>query len=78
MELLAPAGTIECVRAAVDSGADAVYFGGIGFGARSFAGNLTDDEIFDAVKYCHLRGVRAYVTVNTLAFDREFKELERY
>lgn len=78
MELLAPAGTIECVRAAVDSGADAVYFGGLGFGARSFAGNLTDDEIFEAVKYCHLRGVRAYVTVNTLAFDREFKELERY
>ena len=78
MELLAPAGTIECVRAAVDSGADAVYFGGHGFGARSFAGNLTDDEIFDAAEYCHLRGARAYVTVNTLAFDREFKELERY
>ena len=78
MELLAPAGTYECVETAVNSGADAVYFAGQSFGARSFAGNLTDDEICRAADYCHLRGARAYVTVNTLTFDREFKELEKF
>ena len=78
MELLAPAGTFDCVIAAVNSGADAVYFAGQAFGARSFAGNLTDEEIFRAVDYCHLRGVRVYVTVNTLIYDREFSELERF
>lgn len=78
MELLAPAGTFDCVIAAVNSGADAVYFAGQAFGARSFAGNLTDEEIFRAVDYCHLCGVRVYVTVNTLIYDREFSELERF
>ncbi len=78
MELLAPAGTYNCLTAAVRSGADAVYFAGKGFGARSFAGNLSDDEIYRAADYCHLRGVRTYVTVNTLVFDREYKELERF
>lgn len=78
MELLAPAGTFDCVLAAVNSGADAVYFAGQAFGARSFAGNLTDEEIFKAVDYCHLRGVRVYVTVNTLIYDREFSDLDRF
>lgn len=78
MELLAPAGTFDCVVAAADSGADAVYFAGQAFGARSFAGNLTDDEIFRAVDYCRLRNVRTYITVNTLVYDREFKDLERF
>ncbi len=78
MELLAPAGTFGCVKAAVNSGADAVYFAGQGFGARSFAGNLTDEEIFYAVDFCHLRGARAYITVNTLVYDREFGELEKF
>ena len=78
MELLAPAGTYECVVAAVNSGADAVYFAGKDFGARSFAGNLTTDEIQKAVEYCRLRNVKAYVTVNTLVYDREFKALEEY
>lgn len=78
MELLAPAGTYECVTAAVNSGADAVYFAGQSFGARSFAGNLTEDEICRAADFCHLRGVRAYVTVNTLVFDREYRELEKF
>lgn len=78
MELLAPAGNFDCLRSAVDSGADAVYFAGRQFGARSFAGNLTEEEIFAAVDYCHLFGVRAYVTVNTLMFDREFKAAEKF
>lgn len=78
MELLAPAGTIECVYAAVKCGADAVYFAGQSFGARSYAGNLSADEIAKAADYCHLRGVKVYVTVNTLVFDREFKELEKF
>ncbi len=78
MELLAPAGTYECVWAAVESGADAVYFAGQNFGARSYAGNLTDDEICRAADFCHLRGAKAYVTVNTLVYDREYKELERF
>ncbi|MBQ3573297.1 MAG: U32 family peptidase, partial [Clostridia bacterium] len=78
MELLAPAGTFDCVLTAVDSGADAVYFAGQEFGARSFAGNLTDEEIYRAADYCHLRGVRAYVTVNTLLYDKEYKDLEKF
>lgn len=78
MELLAPAGTYDCLVAAVNSGADAVYFAGKGFGARSFAGNLSDEEIYRAADFCHLRNVRAYVTVNTLVFDREYKELENF
>ena len=78
MELLAPAGTYECVVAAVNSGADAVYLAGKSFGARSFAGNLSDEEIFKACDFCHLRGVKVYITVNTLIFDREFAELEAF
>ncbi len=78
MELLAPAGTYECVLAAVNSGADAVYFAGQGFGARSYAGNLTDDEICKAADFCHIRGAKCYITVNTLVYDREYKELEKF
>lgn len=78
MELLAPAGTFECILAAVNSGADAVYFAGQSFGARSYAGNLTDDEICKAADFCHIRGAKCYVTVNTLVYDREYKELEKF
>ncbi len=78
MELLAPAGTLDCVYAAVNNGANAVYFAGQQFGARSFAGNLTDEEIYKAADYCHLRDARAYVTVNTLVYDREYRELEGF
>ena len=78
MELLAPAGTFDCVLTAVNNGADAVYFAGQEFGARSFAGNLTDEEIYRAADYCHLRGARAYVTVNTLLYDKEYKDLEKF
>ncbi len=76
MELLAPAGTMECLKAAVRGGADAVYFAGRQFGARSYAGNFSDDEIREATKYCRIHGVKSYVTVNTMVTDREFRELD--
>ncbi len=78
VELLAPAGNFECLVAAVQSGADAVYFAGKSFGARNFADNFDRDELKKSVDYCHLRGVRAYVTVNTLVLDAEMNELCDY
>ena len=78
MELLAPAGNMECLKAAVQNGADAVYFAGRNFGARSFADNFSDDDIREALDYCHLRGIKAHITVNTTVLDRELKELQSY
>ncbi|MBR2452866.1 MAG: U32 family peptidase [Clostridia bacterium] len=78
VELLAPAGNFECLVAAVQSGADAVYFAGKSFGARNFADNFDRDELKKAVDYCHLRSVNAYVTVNTLVLDSEMEELCDY
>ena len=72
IELLAPAGNFECLAAAVQNGADAVYIAGKCFGARSFAENFDNDELIRAVDYCHLRGVKAHITVNTLVSDSEF------
>ena len=77
-ELLAPAGSFECLLAAVEAGADAVYVGGLRFGARAFAKNFDLDELSRAVVYCHLHGVRLYVTVNTLVEDREMPDLLKY
>lgn len=77
-ELLAPAGDRAALLAAVAAGADAVYVGGKSFGARAFAKNFDIDELCDAVEYCHLHGVKLYVTVNTLVFDRELAELVEY
>ena len=77
-ELLAPAGSFEALLAAVAGGADAVYVGGKAFGARAYAKNFDIEELERAVVYCHLHGVRLYVTVNTLVFDREMKELSDY
>ncbi len=71
MELLAPAGNREAMVAAVQHGADAVYLGFTTFGARSFAGNFDADGLREAVEYCHERGRRVYVTVNTLAKQAE-------
>lgn len=78
MELLAPAGNMECLKTAVQYGADAVYFAGKQFGARSFADNFSDDEIREAASYCRVRGVKSYVTVNTIATDRELYDLDRF
>lgn len=76
-ELLAPAGSMESVIAACECGADAVYLGGKLFSARANAQNFSDEELADAVKYCHLRGVKVHRAMNTLIFDGEFAELEK-
>ena len=78
LELLAPAGTWEALEAAVNAGADAVYLGGKAFGARVYAGNFDRDELSRAVRFAHLHGVRLFVAVNTLADDREMRELADY
>ena len=78
IELLAPAGSIESVYAAVQMGADAVYIGGSKFSARAYAFNFDDENIVRAVDYCHIYGVRVYVTLNTLVKDNELKEIMEY
>ena len=70
-ELLAPCGNMDCLKAAVEAGCDAVYLAGTLFGARSFAGNFTNEEIKEAIEYCHLYGVKVYITVNTIIYERE-------
>lgn len=77
-ELLAPAGSFEALRAAISAGADAVYIGGKSFGARAYAKNFDNDEIKRAAELCHIHGVKLYVTVNTLVFDKELAELSDY
>ena len=74
-EILAPAGNREMLGAAVFSGADAVYLGLTGFNARRTAGNFTPDELREAVVFCHARGVKVHVTLNTLVYDRELSGL---
>ena len=77
-ELLAPAGGFAALEAAVEAGADAVYFGGESFGARAFAKNFSRDEIAAAAKLCRAYGVKNYVTLNTLVFDREMQDMLAY
>jgi len=72
LELLAPAGNLDAVIAAVQNGADAVYMGfGDGFNARRSADNFTRESFAKAVRYCHIRGCKVYVTLNPLVGDRE-------
>jgi len=78
VELLAPVGNMECLKAAINAGADAVYLSGINFGARSFAGNFTNSELVTAINTCHLYGVKVYVTVNTLIYDIETDRFMKY
>ncbi len=73
-ELLSPAGSPEALRAAVASGADAVYFGASGFNARMNAKNFTAEDMRDSIAFCHDRGVRVYLTLNTLVYDRELSD----
>ena len=75
IEILAPVGGKEQLLAAVRSGADAVYFGASSFNARRNADNFTDEEFIGAVKYCRERGVKAYITLNTLMKESEKNEL---
>ena len=73
-EILSPAGSWESMVAAVQSGADAVYMGVGSFNARRSAKNFTPEDFAQAVRYCHLRGVRVYLTLNTLLSDRELPQ----
>ena len=75
LELLAPAGSMEALRAAVQNGANAVYLGSGTFNARQGAKNFTPQMLSDAVKYCHVRGVQVHLTLNTLVSDKETAEL---
>ncbi len=75
LELLAPAGSMEALRAAVQNGANAVYLGCGSFNARQSAKNFTPQTLVEAIKYCHIRGVQVHLTLNTLVSDREMKEL---
>ena len=73
IELLAPCGNMDSLKAAVSAGCDAVYLGLTTFSARAFAGNFTHDEFIEAVSYCHIRDVKVYVTMNTLLFETEIE-----
>lgn len=78
IELLAPAGSPEALKAALQNGADAVYLGGKGFSARAYASNFDRETLKEAVAYSHIRGMRVYVTVNTLVKDQELPALMEY
>ena len=77
-ELLAPAGNLEIFKGVIESGADAVYVGGSMFGARAYANNFTEEELLAAIDFAHLRGVKVYLTVNTLIKNSEFSKLYDY
>ena len=77
-ELLAPAGNMESLYAAIEAGCDAVYLSGYMFGARQFATNFSEEEIIFAIKLCHLYGIKVYVTVNTLIYEEEVETFLNY
>ena len=78
VELLAPVGSFESLKAAVQNGANAVYLGGKDFGARASANNFDRDELKEAVKYAHIRGVQVFVTTNTLRKENEIENFLEY
>lgn len=78
IELLAPAGSMEALKAAVESGADAVYLSGKMFGARAYANNFDENGLKEAIEFAHLRNVKIHVTVNTLVDNAEVAELAEY
>ena len=71
IELLSPVGNMECLKAAILAGCDAVYLSGKLFGARSFAGNFTNEELVEAINYAHLYGVKVFVAANTIVYEHE-------
>ena len=77
-EILSPAGTFDALKAAVNAGCDAVYMGGDLFSARAYAGNFGKEEMVRAIDYCHLFGVKAYMTVNILLKESEIHVLREY
>lgn len=78
LELLAPAGNMEALKAAVLAGCDAVYIGGKFFGARGYAHNFTNEEMIEAIRYCHVYGVKVYVTMNTMVYESEIPSFLEY
>jgi putative protease len=78
IELLAPAGNMDTLIAAINNGADAVYIGGKSFGARAFAPNFDNAEMEKAINYAHLYGVKIYVTANTVVFENEIEDFLNY
>src|SRR3954464_719163 len=77
-ELLAPAGDWECAKAAVENGADAIYYGLEKFNARMRAHNFTESDLPELIMFLHRRGVKGYVTFNTLVFENEMAQAEQY
>ena len=75
-ELLAPAGNMEALRAAVSNGCDAVYLGLEKFGARAYSDNFTIESLAEAIDYAHLRDVKIDVTMNTIVFEDEIADME--
>lgn len=78
VEILAPAGSMESLFAAINKGADAVYLGGNKFSARAYASNFNNDDMIKAVDYAHSYGVKIYVTLNTILKENEIEEAVRY
>jgi len=76
-ELLAPAGSIEALKAAISNGCDAIYLGMQRFGARAYSSNFDLDSLEEAIKYAHLRDVKIYVTMNTIIFESELEEMKK-
>ncbi len=76
-ELLAPAGNMEALKAAISNGCDAVYLGMQKFGARAYSDNFDIDALQEAVRYAHLRDVKVYVTMNTIVFEDEIDDMQR-
>ena len=77
-ELLSPVGNWNSLVEAIHNGCDAVYLGGKKFGARAFADNFSEEELIKAIKYCHLYGVKIYVTVNTMIYETELEDCLNY
>ena len=77
-ELLIPVGNYECLLAAINNGADAIYLGGKKFGARAYSDNFTEEELINAINTCHLNNVKIYVTVNTMIFNEEIQDVLNY
>ena len=78
VELLSPVGNMEMLYFAVHNGADAVYLSGTKYGARAYARNFNEEELINAIKYCHLYGVKVYITVNTLIYENEIEDFIKY
>ena len=75
-ELLAPAGNMEALKAAISKGCDAVYLGMQKFGARAYSDNFDIESLKEAVKYAHIREVKIYVTMNTIVFEDEIEDMK--